>query len=183
MPTLVAYLLVFVFVGIGFVLINLTVGTLIRPKVKNAEKDIPYECGEDPVGSSWVQFDLRFYVVALLFVIFEVELVFFFPWATLFGKLNTLSVPTTPTAAHDLLVKSVAPLAPAGSAVDPDSALASAWLIFGEMVFFLAILLVAYAYLWRQGDLNWVRASSVEQAKKRVMLPMAELELPSRSSL
>lgn len=180
MPTLIAYLLIFVIVGIGFVLVNLTAGALLRPKVKNTEKDIPYECGEDPVGSSWVQFDLRFYVVALLFVIFEVELVFFFPWATLFGKLNTLSVPAEQTTAHDQLVKSVAPLAPAGSVVDPHSALTSAWLIFGEMVFFLAILLVAYAYLWRRGDLNWVRASAVEQAKKRVTLPMAEL--PSRSA-
>jgi NADH-quinone oxidoreductase subunit A len=182
MPTLIAYLLIFVIVGIGFVLVNLTAGALLRPKVKSAEKDIPYECGEDPVGSSWVQFDLRFYVVALLFVIFEVELVFFFPWATLFGKLNTLSVPAEQTAAHDLLVKSVAPQVLLGSVVDPHSALSSAWLIFGEMVIFLAILLVAYAYLWRRGDLNWVRASSVEQARKRVTLPMAELELPSRSA-
>jgi NADH-quinone oxidoreductase subunit A len=170
MPTLVAYLLVFVMVGTGFVLINLTAGALLRPRVKNAEKDIPYECGEDPVGSSWVQFDLRFYVVALLFVIFEVELVFFFPWATLFGKLNTLRASDAPSS----LVKSVTPLAPAGATIDPHSALSSAWLIFGELVFFLAILLIAYAYLWRRGDLNWVRASAMEDAKKRVTLPMAK---------
>lgn len=174
MPTLIATLLIFVIVGIGFVLVNLTIGALLRPRVKNVEKDIPYECGEDPVGSSWVQFDLRFYVVALLFVIFEVELVFFFPWATLFGKLNTLSVPGTQTAAHAALVNSVAPQAPTGSAIDPNSAVTSAWLIFGEMVFFLAILLVAYAYLWRRGDLNWVRVLAVEEAKKRVIPPLAQ---------
>src|SRR5262249_26444740 len=63
----------------------------IRPSVPDAEKLTIYECGEPTVGSAWIQFDLRFYVVALLFVIFDVEVAFFFPWATVFGKANQLA--------------------------------------------------------------------------------------------
>ena len=137
MPTLITFLLVFVIVGIGFVMVNLLIGRLFRPTVSNAVKEQPYECGELPVGTSRVQFDLRFYVVALLFVIFEVELVFFFPWASLFGKVNALAATGTTGEMNWT---------------------GAAWMLFAEMALFLAVLLVAYAYLWRRGDLNWVRA-------------------------
>lgn len=172
MPTLVAYLLVFLVVGAGFVFVNLLMGSLLRPAVKNAEKDIPYECGEEPIGTAWVQFDLRFYVVALLFVIFDVELVFFFPWAALFGKVNAVSVPTEDVQRYGSLVQSLIPQAPPGSVIDPTNAVATGWLMLAEMVIFLAILLLGYAYLWRRGDLNWVRASSVKQAKQKMALPV-----------
>src|SRR5437660_3334796 len=90
MTPLVAYLLLFVAVGIGFILIHLLLGKLIRPNRPGAEKKTIYECGEPTIGSAWIQFDLRFYVVALLFVIFDVEVAFFFPWAEVFGKANNL---------------------------------------------------------------------------------------------
>lgn len=157
MPVLAAFLLVFLIVGIAFVVVNLTLGALLRPHQPTAIKQQPYECGEEPIGTAWIQFDLRFYVVALLFVIFEVELVFFFPWATLFGKLN--AVPAAQGQEQQALANRLLPDAPAHSVIDPGSALASSWLILGEMLIFLALLLVAYAYLWRRGDLNWVRAS------------------------
>src|SRR2546425_4487127 len=89
--TLAAYLLLFVAVGAAFVLVHLMIGKLIRPAKPNPEKATIYECGEPTIGSSWIQFDLRFYVVALLFVIFDVEVVFFFPWAVVFGKANALA--------------------------------------------------------------------------------------------
>src|SRR5437764_7074636 len=88
---LVFFLLVFVVVGVVFLFIHLVMGSFIRPKVPDAEKLTIYECGEPTVGSAWIQFDLRFYVVALLFVIFDVEVAFFFPWATVFGKANQLA--------------------------------------------------------------------------------------------
>ena len=69
---------------------NLLVGKFLRPKTPNPEKLEVYECGEPTIGSSFVQFDIRFYVVALLFIIFDVEVAFFFPWATVFGKANAL---------------------------------------------------------------------------------------------
>src|ERR1700757_206711 len=96
MPSLVGYLLLFLVVGIGFIFIHLVVGKLVRPAKPDAEKLTIYECGEPTVGSAWVQFDLRFYVVALLFVIFDVEVAFFFPWAVVFGTTNKLSDPALP---------------------------------------------------------------------------------------
>src|SRR5436189_5386376 len=91
MPEMLGYLLLFTGVGVAFILVNLSVGKFIRPKRPDAEKLTIYECGEPTIGSAWVQFDLRFYVVALLFVIFDVEMAFFFPWAVVFGKANTLA--------------------------------------------------------------------------------------------
>src|SRR3954453_9124928 len=93
MPDLLGYLLLFTGVGVAFILVNLSVGTFIRPAKMNPEKAAVYECGEPTIGSAWVQFDLRFYVVALLFVIFDVEMAFFFPWAVVFGKANQLADP------------------------------------------------------------------------------------------
>src|SRR5439155_15498186 len=90
MPGLLGYILLFLVVGIGFILVHLLAGQLIRPAKPSAEKLTIYECGEPTIGSAWVQFDLRFYVVALLFVIFDVEVAFFFPWAVVFGQANSL---------------------------------------------------------------------------------------------
>lgn len=95
MSALVGYLLLFVVVGVGFIFVHLILGKLIRPARPDPEKLTIYECGEPTVGSAWVQFDLRFYVVALLFVIFDVEVAFFFPWAVVFGKTNTVANPQT----------------------------------------------------------------------------------------
>ena len=78
---LAVYILLFTTVGVGFILVHLIAGKIIRPNKPGAEKGTIYECGEPTIGSAWVQFDLRFYVVALLFVIFDVEVAFFFPWA------------------------------------------------------------------------------------------------------
>ena len=91
MPELVGYLLLFTGVGVAFILVNLSIGKLIRPAKMNPEKATIYECGEPTIGSAWVQFDLRYYVIALLFVIFDVEVAFFFPWAVVFGKANELA--------------------------------------------------------------------------------------------
>ena len=76
-----------------FLFVNLLVGRFLRPNAPNAEKLEIYECGEPTIGSSFVQFDLRFYVVALLFIIFDVEVAFFFPWAAVFGKSHALDGP------------------------------------------------------------------------------------------
>ncbi len=86
-------LMVFAFI---ILLVNLLVGWLLRPKFPHPEKLEIYECGEPTIGSSYVQFDLRFYVVALLFIIFDVEVAFFFPWATVFGKATDLADPALP---------------------------------------------------------------------------------------
>ena len=94
-PTVLAgFVALFVAIGGAFLAVNLLVGWLVRPRVPNAEKLEVYECGEPTIGSSFVQFDLRFYVVALLFIIFDVEVALFFPWATVFGKATQLADPS-----------------------------------------------------------------------------------------
>lgn len=80
--------LLFAVTGIAIVLVTFFINRLIRPHNPYKAKDINYECAEDPVGSSWFQFNNRFYIFALIFVIFDVEAVFLFPWAVAFGQLG-----------------------------------------------------------------------------------------------
>ena len=72
---------IFILVGIGFVGIAIVMAYLVRPTRPTVEKQTTYECGEDPIGSPWQKFNIRFYVVALIFLIFDVEVVMLFPWA------------------------------------------------------------------------------------------------------
>ncbi|QDS98720.1 NADH-quinone oxidoreductase subunit A [Adhaeretor mobilis] len=102
-PTaIVAYLGLFAAVAGIFLFVNLLVGRFLRPNLPNEEKLEIYECGEPTIGSSFVQFDLRFYVIALLFIIFDVEVAFFFPWASVYGKATQLSSPNMPVVMADL---------------------------------------------------------------------------------
>ena len=117
-------ILVFLVMGIGFLAVNLVVWRIIRPSRFSEEKLTTYECGENPTGSAWIQFNIRFYVFALLFIIFDVEAVFLLPWAVVFRKL----------------------------------AQEQGMLPYVEGLVFIAILVVALAYVWRKGDLEWVRA-------------------------
>lgn len=77
-------ILLFTLAGTLFVLGVLTIGRLLRPKRFHPEKATPYECGEPAIGDSWVQFDLRFYTVALIFIVFDVEVALLWPWAVVF---------------------------------------------------------------------------------------------------
>ncbi len=158
MTDLVILLLVFLGTGVGFLLTNLFVGKLARPHRPDAEKGSIYECGEPTVGSSWIQFDLRFYVVALLFVIFDVEMAFFFPWATVFGTANRLADADTPAEARPALAAELgAPDAP------PEEWQALARLAFVDILIFFGVLLVGFAYLWKRGDLEWVRSTAGQE--------------------
>src|SRR5450755_3292080 len=109
---IVAYLALFAAAGFIFLFVNLLIGHILRPYAPNAEKLEVYECGEPTIGSSFVQFDLRFYVVALLFIIFDVEVAFFFPWATVYGKATHLMDPNLAkvTANGQLLTSDAAAL-------------------------------------------------------------------------
>jgi len=78
--------------GLGFVLVNLVVGSLVRPRIANAEKAAIYECGEPTIGDSWVQFDLRFYIVALFYLVFDVEVALIYPWAVIFREAPTIAL-------------------------------------------------------------------------------------------
>lgn len=129
-------LMLFIVAGIMMSLGALVVGRLLRPKRPHLEKGEPYECGEPAVGPSWVQFDLRFYVVALVFVIFDVEIALFWPWAVVYGG------GTLPPGAGAEALQQVR--------------YAALW----DMLFFFGVIVVGFLYLWRFGYLDWVRAST-----------------------
>lgn len=181
MTGLVGYLLLFVLVGVGFIFVHLIVGKLIRPARPHPEKLTIYECGEPTIGSAWVQFDLRYYVVALLFVIFDVEVAFFFPWAVVFGSANELARVDTRSAVENraAFTRTVQELVPTESdqayaeltpgsmekvvVARKEAARQFAWLAFFDIVVFFGVLLVGFAYLWRRGDINWVRSIAAER--------------------
>ena len=77
--------LVFLITGIVMVTTPLVLGVLFRPSNPYAEKSMPYECAEDPVGDAQIRFDMRFYTAALIFIVFDVEIAFMFPWAVVFS--------------------------------------------------------------------------------------------------
>lgn len=77
--------LVFVVTGILFILATLIFGRFLRPRHPSPEKLSSYECGMDAEGTSWIQFNIRFYIIALIFLIFDVEIVLLFPWVTIFA--------------------------------------------------------------------------------------------------
>jgi NADH-quinone oxidoreductase subunit A len=79
---------IFILVAIGFVVVTVFVAKLIRPSRPTKEKLLIYECGEDIIGSPWVKFNIRFYVVALIFLIFDVEVVMLIPWALVYKEFG-----------------------------------------------------------------------------------------------
>jgi NADH-quinone oxidoreductase subunit A len=85
---LVLGMMLFILAGFGMVFGGLTIGRLLRPNLPHPEKLTPYECGEPAVGDSWVQFDLRFYTVALVFIVFDVEVALLWPWATVYKEMG-----------------------------------------------------------------------------------------------
>jgi NADH-quinone oxidoreductase subunit A len=159
-PTsIVAYLALFAAVGFAFLLVSLLLGRMLRASVPSGEKLEPYECGEPSVGSSFVQFDLRFYVVALVFIIFEVEVALFFPPATVFGKAaQAMDAPRPAVSAVQ------PPAADANAAtgvlagLSPSDARTLALVTLVDLGAFFAVILVGFAYVWWRGDLDWVRA-------------------------
>lgn len=176
MPALVLYLLVFLAVAVVFLFFHLLMGSVLRPNRPEAEKLTIYECGEPTVGSAWIQFDLRYYVVALLFVVFDVEVAFFFPWAVVFGPLTTIAnEPDAEVRAklvHDHQLQAYrlpgvpglgeteeqAAARAKSDVITQQSARSWAWVAFLDIVVFFGVLMVGFAYLWRRGDIDWVRA-------------------------
>ena len=113
-------IIIFILLAIALVILPLILQSLLSPKKnKDGDKLISYECGELPEGSAWVKFNIRFYIIALIFIIFDVEVMFMFPWAVVFQDLGLLA--------------------------------------FVEMMLFLLILLVGFAYVWAKSDLDWVK--------------------------
>jgi len=156
----------FTLVGVAFLLAPLLIGWLVRPKKPTNEKISVYECGEPTIGTSYIQFDLRFYVVALLFIIFDVEVAFFFPWAMIFGgsmQLADAQLAQRSELSAKLLNQ---PVAGATQEISRETAMQIGWLGFWDIFVFFAVLLVGFAYVWKRGDLDWVRAVAQDIQEK-----------------
>ena len=171
MTDLVGHFLAFGVLAIGFLMVPLIVGRFLRPNLPTPEKDAIYECGEPAIGSSYIQFDLRFYVVALLFIIFDVEIAFFFPWASVYGSAMQLADSRITEAARSDLSARLLSIDPTTMtpdyAVASDAAIKLGWLGLADILVFFGVLLVGFAYVWKRGDLDWIRAltKKSQQAK------------------
>lgn len=124
MPFEFGQVLVFMLLAIGFVLGALTFQRLVAPRHPSADKGEVYECGERPIGDAWFNFNPRFYIIALIFVVFDVEIALTFPVAVVFRAWKE-----------------------AGAGL----------VAFSELMVFVGILIAGLAYVWRKGDLEWVK--------------------------
>lgn len=162
MTDLVGHIVLFILAGTGIVLAPLLVGRLVRPSLPTPEKDAIYECGEPTIGSSYIQFDLRYYAVALLFIVFDVEVAFFFPWASVYGGTMQLADNRLSSEARIQISEKLLNVAPgtldASQAISADTALKLGTASVIDILVFFAVLMVGFAYVWKRGDLDWVRA-------------------------
>ncbi len=113
-------------VAFGFAVGNVVASALIGPSRKGKIKDSVYESGVDPIGSTKQRFNVRFYLVAMIFLVFDVEILFFVPWVTLFPNTQVFGISPT-----------MIPV------------------LFGCVITFTAIVLVAYIYAWGKGVFKW----------------------------
>ena len=123
MPAGLATVLAVAFCGLFTAL-----AVLIGPKATNPEKLKPFECGSEPIGTPRGRYSVRFYQVAILFLVFDIEAAFMYPWAILYNQLSHTAGPAGPVVS-----------------------------VFGfaEMLVFVAILVVALAYVWRKKAIGW----------------------------
>jgi len=135
-------ILLFLIVGMLLVGVVLGISSFLRVKNPNEEKLTTYESGEDPQGNANIQFTMRFYVVALVFVLFEVELLFIFPWSVVFGNSELIA------QTNGLW----------------------GWFAMAEMSVFVLILIIGLAYAWGKGYLDWI-VPPVPQIKVETPVP------------
>ena len=115
--------------ALGFCGLFTALAVLVGPKATNPEKLKPFECGSEPIGTPRGRYSVKFYQVAILFLVFDIEAAFMYPWAVLY---NQLSKTIGPTGAPQVSVFG-----------------------FAEMLLFVAILVVALAYVWRKKAIGW----------------------------
>jgi NADH-quinone oxidoreductase subunit A len=118
-----------IFLALAFCGLFTALAVLIGPKATNPEKLKPFECGSEPIGTPRGRYSVRFYQVAILFLVFDIEAAFMYPWAILYNQLSHTSAP-------------------------PGQIQVSVF-GFSEMLVFVAILVVALAYVWRKKAIGW----------------------------
>ena len=134
-------------VAMGFAVSQLLVTQLIGPRKRTATKLMPYECGKDPVGGARDRFSIKFYTVAVIFLLFDIEVLFMIPFAVAFKTLL---------------------------AQEKISGIAFGTIALIEILVFIGTLIVGYIYVWKKGTFDWgiqarveARAEAKEMAKKR----------------
>lgn len=115
-----------IIIAIGFAVVNVAASIIIGPRRTGPGKEETYESGMVPVGDTRRRFNVRFYIVAMIFLVFDVEIVFMYPWATIFARSVQNSSPEY-----------------------------NGGLLLAEMVVFVLLLLVAYIYAWGKGVFRW----------------------------
>jgi len=135
-----AAIIAFAIVGVGLGALLVGVSKLVAPHFPEADKSAIYECGEKPIGRAWFNFNPRFYLVALVFVIFEVDIALTFPVVAVYRRWTEQSPRL-------------------------------AWVAFGELVLFIAILAVGLAWTWGHGDLEWVKGLTADKAANQPEAP------------
>jgi NADH-quinone oxidoreductase subunit A len=118
-----------IFLALAFCGLFTALAVLIGPKASNPDKLKPFECGSEPIGTPRGRYSVRFYQVAILFLVFDIEAAFMYPWAILYNQLSHTS---------------------AGPGAVQVSVFG-----FAEMLVFVAILVVALAYVWRKKAIGW----------------------------
>ncbi len=124
-------ILFFVVVAIGLSVTMLFAGRLVGPRRNSAAKAMPYESGMDPIHDTRRRFDIHFHLVAIAFLLFDVELLFLYPWAV--ASRNPDGIPAAIQA----------------------GAVEGRGLVFGEVMFFIALLALGFVYAWRKGVFRW----------------------------
>jgi NADH-quinone oxidoreductase subunit A len=132
------FILVAVLTAVGM----LVTSALLGPKRATAVKEMPYESGMDPIGDARQRFDVRYYLVAIVFLLFDVELLYLYPWAVAQWSVPAAAEASAPPAAATAVA--VAGIPPVFRT-----------LVFGEILVFVVILAAAFAYAWRKGVFEW----------------------------
>ena len=142
---LTAYLpiLLMFIVAAGFAVTNVAVSRVVGQRKATRTKLMPYECGKDPVGSARERYSVKFYLIAMIFILFDIELIFLMPWAVVFRTL-----------------------------AGPEYGLRT--LVYGEMMLFVALLLVGYVYVLKKGLFEWSERARVEAEAEARVLAQAE---------
>lgn len=141
-------------VAMGFAVSQLLVTQLIGPRKRTATKLMPYECGKDPVGGARDRFSVKFYTVAVIFLLFDIEVLFIVPFAVAFKSLLNLQVSSGVYYGTIALI---------------------------EILVFLATLVIGYIYVWRKGTFDWglqARAEARAEAKAQAVKARQERKRP-----
>ncbi|MBL8826433.1 MAG: NADH-quinone oxidoreductase subunit A [Planctomycetaceae bacterium] len=124
-------ILLFVAASTGLGIVLLSVGWVFGPRRNTAVKEMPYESGMDPIHDARRRFDIRFHIVAIAFLLFDVELLFLYPWAVANRHPEGIAQAVTDKLVDDRM------------------------LVFGEVMVFIALLAAGLVYIWRKGVLRW----------------------------